>query len=394
MPGKKILVADDSLTIQKVIRLSLTHEGYDIHAVSDGNDALQQIAVIRPDLVLIDVSLPGKSAFEVKRELNVHEDLQHVRFVLMSGAYEKLDELQIAEVKFDAKLIKPIDPAELRKILSQTLGNSPSLPAETLTPLNSERPSPTLPPLPSLSPGSVEAPKAELPQGLLEQDTALPDIPLELPPELQAELHLSEGGEIGGLSLEMPPPLATEGEDLKIPVQPQEVTPLPPPLTESVEKLWEEQEEKTLSELILNSDLSVNAPSSRAQSQEKPGATPPSPSQDQNWSVSDAQRSPLAAASFKPEAEPLLPSPLPEELQSSSPMTQQSLLKSPVQSSSIENFLKETPPLPISAEQIESLIQQQIQNSIEKLTQQMLPEIAEKIVKQEIHRLLSEPETK
>src|SRR5213595_498171 len=66
MPGKKLLVADDSLTIQKVIRLALSNEGYEIQAVSDGNDAIQQISLFRPDVVLIDVSLPGKTAFEVK----------------------------------------------------------------------------------------------------------------------------------------------------------------------------------------------------------------------------------------------------------------------------------------------------------------------------------------
>jgi len=69
MIGKKLLVADDSLTIQKVIRLALSNEGYEIQTVSDGNDAIQQIAVFRPDVVLIDVSLPGKTAFEVKKSI-------------------------------------------------------------------------------------------------------------------------------------------------------------------------------------------------------------------------------------------------------------------------------------------------------------------------------------
>ena len=57
MSGKKLLVADDSLTIQKVIRLALSNEGYEIQAVSDGNDAIQQISLFRPDVILIDISL-------------------------------------------------------------------------------------------------------------------------------------------------------------------------------------------------------------------------------------------------------------------------------------------------------------------------------------------------
>src|SRR6185437_5596424 len=105
--GKKLLVADDSLTIQKVIRLALTNEGYEIQTVSDGNEALEQIAVFRPDLVLIDVSLPGKSAFEVKEALNSHGDAALTRFVLMSSAFEKVDEARASQAGFQGRLTKP-----------------------------------------------------------------------------------------------------------------------------------------------------------------------------------------------------------------------------------------------------------------------------------------------
>src|SRR3954464_8388838 len=99
MAANKLLVADDSLTIQKVIRLALSNEGYEIQAVSDGNDATQQISLFRPDVVLIDVSLPGKSAFEIKKDLNSQPDLSHIRFVLMSSAFEQVDESKVTEVQ-------------------------------------------------------------------------------------------------------------------------------------------------------------------------------------------------------------------------------------------------------------------------------------------------------
>lgn len=121
MAGKKLLVADDSLTIQKVIRLALSSEGYEIQAVSDGNDAVQKIPLFRPDVVLIDVSLPGKSAVEVKRLINDDRDLDEVRFVLMSSAFEKIDEEMISQVRFHGKLTKPFDPAHLRQVLSEVL---------------------------------------------------------------------------------------------------------------------------------------------------------------------------------------------------------------------------------------------------------------------------------
>lgn len=119
MTAQKLLVADDSVTIQKVIRLALANEGYEIQAVADGNDALQQIALIRPNIVLIDVALPGRDAFEVKRAINEDPALGNVHFVLMSSAFEKVDETQACEVQFDARLTKPFDPATLREILAQ-----------------------------------------------------------------------------------------------------------------------------------------------------------------------------------------------------------------------------------------------------------------------------------
>jgi CheY-like chemotaxis protein len=121
MAGKKLLVADDSLTIQKVIRLALSNEGYEIQATSDGADVIQQIATFRPDVVLIDVSLPTKSAFQIKREANTLEDHQGIKYILMSSAFEKIDEEQAREVQFHGRLTKPFDPPQLKQVLNEVL---------------------------------------------------------------------------------------------------------------------------------------------------------------------------------------------------------------------------------------------------------------------------------
>jgi CheY-like chemotaxis protein len=142
-----------------VIRLALSGaaagsgDSYDIQAVSDGNDAIQQISLFRPEIVLIDVSLPGKSAFEVKRAINEHRDLNGVRFVLMSSAFEKVDEKQAVEVEFHGRLTKPFDPAHLREVLSEVLSQEPHREPTLLLRRPSEPPAmpPSLPPeMPSL----------------------------------------------------------------------------------------------------------------------------------------------------------------------------------------------------------------------------------------------------
>jgi CheY-like chemotaxis protein len=150
--GKKLLVADDSLTIQKVIKLALASDPYEIMTVSNGKDALEQIAIFRPDLVLVDVSLPTLSAFELKEAYNKNSDPAHLKFILMHSAFEPLDERLYRELGFADKLSKPFDPSILRKTLETALTHSVSSPthstAQSAQPTTSERSSSFIKPLP------------------------------------------------------------------------------------------------------------------------------------------------------------------------------------------------------------------------------------------------------
>ncbi len=119
--AKKLLVADDSLTIQKVIKLALSGDGYEIQTVSDGTECLQQAALFRPDVILIDVGLPGRSAFDIKKAANEDPDLARTPFILMSSAFEKVDEAKVALLRFDGRLTKPFDPSNLKAVLLDAL---------------------------------------------------------------------------------------------------------------------------------------------------------------------------------------------------------------------------------------------------------------------------------
>lgn len=119
--AKKLLVADDSLTIQKVIKLALSGDGYEIQTVSDGTECLQQIALFRPDVVLIDIGLPGRSAFDLKKAANEDPEMSRIPFILMSSAFEKVDEAKVALLRFDGRLTKPFDPSNLKSVLTAAL---------------------------------------------------------------------------------------------------------------------------------------------------------------------------------------------------------------------------------------------------------------------------------
>jgi CheY-like chemotaxis protein len=124
MASKRLLVADDSLTIQKVIRLALSNDGYEIHAVSTGDDAAEQLVLFRPDVILVDVSLPEKTAVQLKQEYDHQSHNGPVKFVLMSNSFEQIDEGEIAAAGFHGRLVKPFDPAHLRQVLKDVLSDS------------------------------------------------------------------------------------------------------------------------------------------------------------------------------------------------------------------------------------------------------------------------------
>lgn len=126
MSGKKILVADDSLTIQKVIRLALSTDGYDIATVSDGDEAIEQASLVHPDVCIIDISLPKKDAYQIRENFLSRPDLKDIPIIMMSSTFEKLDEDKYQSLEFAGHLIKPFDPAHLRSTLLNVLKQSPS----------------------------------------------------------------------------------------------------------------------------------------------------------------------------------------------------------------------------------------------------------------------------
>ncbi len=124
--GKKLLVADDSITIQKVIKLALSSEGYEIVAANGGHEVMQAIQQERPDIVLIDVSLPDMNAYDVKQAVDLTGDGSQARFVLMYSAFERIDDKRADALGFQGRLVKPFDPSNLRKLIADLLRQPPT----------------------------------------------------------------------------------------------------------------------------------------------------------------------------------------------------------------------------------------------------------------------------
>ena len=110
---KRLLVADDSITIQKVVGLAFADENFLIEAVGRGDEALDKARQIKPDIILADVFMPGLNGYAVCESIKTDPELRHIPVVLMVGSFESFDSDEAQRVKSDACLTKPFDTNEL-----------------------------------------------------------------------------------------------------------------------------------------------------------------------------------------------------------------------------------------------------------------------------------------
>ncbi len=111
--GAKLLLAEDSLTIQKVFELTFKQTGITLTVVDNGVDAVRLAKEISPDLVVADVSLPGKDGFEVASELRSGEMAGTCPVLILAGTLSPFDEERFRSCGADGVLFKPFESQEL-----------------------------------------------------------------------------------------------------------------------------------------------------------------------------------------------------------------------------------------------------------------------------------------
>lgn len=105
--GTKILLADDSVTVQKIVTLTFSDEGVDVVPVNSGDEAFNRLQYMHPALVMADVSLPGKNGYEICEFVKNHPELKNTPVILLVPAFEPFDEERAARVGADHHLTKP-----------------------------------------------------------------------------------------------------------------------------------------------------------------------------------------------------------------------------------------------------------------------------------------------
>jgi CheY-like chemotaxis protein len=130
---KTILLADDSVTIQKVVAISFASEDVTVVTVDNGNDAITKVQELRPDIVLADVVMPGKNGYEVCEAIKANPEIAHIPVLLLTGTFEAFDEPRARSVGSAGHIAKPFEAqslvAEVRNLIEATAASAQPSPA-------------------------------------------------------------------------------------------------------------------------------------------------------------------------------------------------------------------------------------------------------------------------
>lgn len=128
--AKTILLADDSLVIQKLVGLSFANEDVEIISTDNGTEAIQMAEALHPDLVLADVVMPGLSGYEVCRAIKSQAELSDIPVILLTRTSESFNEDLARQIGADGHITKPFESqtlaARVHEILSRSATEEPT----------------------------------------------------------------------------------------------------------------------------------------------------------------------------------------------------------------------------------------------------------------------------
>jgi CheY-like chemotaxis protein len=124
---KKILLADDSITIQKVVELTFSEGEYQVVCVGNGAQALRKVQEIKPDIVLLDVIMPEKNGYEVCEQIKRSPATSGIPVLLLTGTFEPFDKKRADQAGADGHLTKPFESQVLVSRVEELIAATPAL---------------------------------------------------------------------------------------------------------------------------------------------------------------------------------------------------------------------------------------------------------------------------
>jgi CheY-like chemotaxis protein len=214
--SRTLLLADGSVTIQRVVELTFAHEDIRVVTAADGRRAIQLLESERPDVVMADVDLPEVDGYALAAHMRRIPRLKDVPLLLLAGAFEPVDQDRAREVGSDGVVMKPFEPqvvvSRVRELIEQRIRQSAPAKAASDEPA---RPAPSEPTPPVQGPFGRQEPSfpriapRESEESPMESVKAVPE-PLELPtrPMWDPGGSVTPGTQPGSMPFPTPPPAA------------------------------------------------------------------------------------------------------------------------------------------------------------------------------------------
>lgn len=317
--GNTILLADKSITIQKIVELTFSDENFQIKCVNDGQSALDALSTVRPSIILADINLPVKTGYEVCRLLRTDPafaEFSNTPVILLAGIYETMDEDRAREVEEKVRevgandlLSKPFDPQILTSKVKELIGQD-EMPRVTM-----EIPAPS----PFLEdPHAQEGIFSQVPEATLQGLEASPEFATPPPDDSEKTMMLpSPLSFTGSMFAEAPPMEEVPEPDLEERTVPVEtVTPMNEPVfemaqmesaAESQEPAPEPEPEPEHQEMPEpEGDAFAGREDVEFSFDTQPGVATPSPAPEMESPFADEEAEPVpppASMSFVPAAE-------------------------------------------------------------------------------------------
>ncbi|MCK9216663.1 MAG: response regulator [Firmicutes bacterium] len=118
----KILVADDEKALRMLVKGTLEIGNYNIIEAENGIDVLYMVATEKPDLIILDVMMPGMTGYEVCEEIKSKDEFKDTKILILTAKGQQTDKEKAKKVMADYYLSKPFSPAKLLSVVEEILG--------------------------------------------------------------------------------------------------------------------------------------------------------------------------------------------------------------------------------------------------------------------------------
>ena len=158
---KHILLVEDSVTMQKVVQIAFAREDYQIVSTTSADEALARAKEHRPDVVVADTSLPGKSGYDLAAAMRAEAGTKDVPILLLTGNFNPYDEQRGQKAGIDAHIVKPFDTQSLidkvNNLVKGRAGAAAGAPAAAAAAAPAAKPAPAPTPAPAAKPAAPVA---------------------------------------------------------------------------------------------------------------------------------------------------------------------------------------------------------------------------------------------